>query len=218
MRSLNKAAIESAWPLTWRMSLTWLLWPPIWPAQLSMDFLSMGHLHHSEVLKYCHVTMAEPLLVATFLQRLMLSSSCSLAAWAHVMASVTAGTGRSPYTHNCEKKGWMLEHPYSLPFSFHQNEIRNRPKQRESWRLNRWTVKGHTVEGKHPQTAGVKDLELEGTWNVFSSCSLILKMKNWGSGSVTVKGFTGSFGKTDHYLLLLAGILLSVWKVRYATS
>lgn len=84
------------------------------------------------------------------------------------MALVTAATGTSPCTQSCEKEGWVLEHPYSPPSSFHLNEIRNRPKQQELRLPNKGTVKGHTVEnGNRPPTAGIKSLELKGTLNIF---------------------------------------------------
>ena len=162
------------------MNLTWFLQAPLWPAQLSMDFLSMEHLHQRKALKCCPVTMAKSLSVATFLQRPILSCTVFFpqAGSLGPCGILTAGTGRSPCIQSCEKKDWMLEHLYSISFFFPPKWNKNRPKQQESWLPNKWTVKGYTFEAsRHPLTAGVRSLELEGILNIFLPCSLILMMR-----------------------------------------
>lgn len=170
-----------------RMSLAWLLQAPLWPAQLSMDFLSMGHLHQTKALKCCLVTMVKSLLVATFLQRPILSST--------VFFSQAGSLGPRGIGYSRHWKVTMHSDLWEERFDARTSLLKflflspkwnkNRPKQQESWLPNKWTVKGYTFEqSRHPPTAGVKCLEVEGILNIFFLCSLILMMRNWDSGSV----------------------------------
>lgn len=163
------------------MNLTWFLQASLWPAQLSMDFLSMEHLHQRKALKCCPVTMAKSLSAATFLQRPILS--CTVF-FPQAGSLGRCGIGYSRHwkvTMHSELWEERLDAGtslYSISFFFPPKRKKNRPKQQESWLPNKWTVKGYTFEeSRHPLTAGVRSLELEGMLNIFLPCSLILMMR-----------------------------------------